>query len=142
MGVSAMQPSRRDWRGLGEGEGEQQILPRREDQIDRDGRQLVEEIIAWPELDPCSPPKFVADVADGVDRERQQVQADQDGGKIVLAVSEAVLKVIAVGLEDVERLVLDLPPRPAAGGEFDDRVSTDRQVGQGLRMKFLSPAAP
>ncbi len=45
------------------------------------------------------------------------------------AVSEAVLEVVAVGLEDIERLVLDLPSRPAAGGKFDDRIGTNRQIG-------------
>jgi len=65
----------------------------RGDQVGGDRRQFMEEIIAWPELCPCRPPEVVADVADGMDRERQQVQAHQDGGKIVLAVSEAVLKV-------------------------------------------------
>ena len=124
-----MRSSGRDWRRLCKSEGEKQIVPRREDQIGGDRRQLAEEIVAWPKLGPCRPPEFIANVAHGVDREGQQIQADQDGGKILLAVSEAVLKVIAVGLEDVERLVLDLPPRPAAGGEFDDCVGTDGQIG-------------
>src|SRR3954471_1668321 len=108
--------SRRDWRRLCKGESEQQIVPRREDQIGGDRRQLAEEIGAWPELGPCSTPEFIADVADRVDRERQQIEAHQDGGEVVLAVSEAVLEVIALGLEDVERLILDLPPCPATGG--------------------------
>ena len=43
--------------------------------------------------------------------------------------SEAVLKVVALVLQDVERLVLDLPSRPAAGGQFDDGVGADRQIG-------------
>ena len=33
---------------------------------------------------------------------------------LLLAVAEAVLEVVAVVLEDVEGLVLDLPPRPPA----------------------------
>ena len=43
--------------------------------------------------------------------------------------SEAVLKVVALVLQNVERLVLDLPPGPATGGKFDDGVGTDRQIG-------------
>jgi hypothetical protein len=47
---------------------------------------------------------------------------------------------IAVGLENVERLVLDLPPRPAAGGEFNDRVRTDRQIGdEAVAIRRLAP---
>src|SRR5208282_847998 len=121
--------SGRDWWRLCKGEGEEQILPRREDQVGRDRRQLVEEIVAWPKRDPCGAPEFVADVADGMDRERQQVQAHQDGCEIVLPVSETVLKVVALVLQNVERLILDLPPCPATGGEFDDSVGTDGQIG-------------
>src|SRR5271157_5296482 len=121
--------SRRDWWRPGKSQGEKQVLPGWEDQVDRDRCQLVEEIIARPELCPRGQPKFVADVADGVDREGQQVQAYQDGCKILLPVSEAVLKVVALVLQNVERLVLDLPPRPATGGKVDDRVGTDGQVG-------------
>src|SRR3954452_19109483 len=63
----AARPSRWKRRRFCKGEGEQQILPRREDQIDRDRRQLAEEIAAWPKLGPCGAPEFIADVADGVD---------------------------------------------------------------------------
>jgi len=50
---------------------------------------------AWPEFIPRVAPQFVADVADGMDCERQQVQAHQNGCEIVLAVFEAVPKVVA-----------------------------------------------
>jgi len=36
-----------------------------------------------------------------------------------------VLKVIAAGLEGIERLVLDLPSRAATGGKFGDVVTVD-----------------
>ena len=74
-GVRAGQLSRRDrWR-LCESKGEEEVVPGWEHQIDRNRRQLVEEIVAWPEFFPRAAPEFVADVADGVDCERQQVQA-------------------------------------------------------------------
>jgi hypothetical protein len=44
-------------------------------------------------------------------------------------VSEAVLKVVALVLQDIERLVLDLPPGPAARRQFDDISGADRQIG-------------
>jgi hypothetical protein len=48
--------------------------------------------------------------------EGQQVEAYQNGREILLPVSEAVLKVVALVLQDVERLVLDLPcVRPSPG---------------------------
>src|SRR5271165_3000505 len=121
--------SRRDGWRLCESEGEEQIFPRREDEESRDRRQRVEEIIAWPKLGPCGAPEVVADVADGMDREGQQVQAHQDGCEIFLPVSETVFKVVTLVLQEVERLILDLPPRPTTGGEFDDSVGTNRQIG-------------
>jgi hypothetical protein len=73
-----------------------------------------------------------------MDRERQQVQTDQDGGKILLSMPEVVL--IAFGLEDVEGLVLDLPPRPTAGGELGDRVRADRQICyESVAIRRLAP---
>jgi hypothetical protein len=48
--------------------------------------------------------------------ERQQIQTHQDGGEILLAVTEVVLKVVALVLQDIERFVLDLPcVRPSPG---------------------------
>ena len=47
----------------------------------------------------------------------------------MLPVSEAVLKVVAFVLQDVERLILDLPPCPAAGCKLDDIAGTHRQIG-------------
>jgi hypothetical protein len=44
-------------------------------------------------------------------------------------VSEVVLKVVALVLQNVEGLVLDLPPGPATGAKFDDGIGTDRQIG-------------
>jgi len=64
-----------------------------------------------------------------MDGEGQQVQAHQDRGEILFPVSEVVLKVVALVLQNVEGLVLDLPPGPATGGKFDDGIGTDRQIG-------------
>ena len=41
-----------------------------------------------------------------------------------------VFEVVAVGLEDVECLVLDLPSGAAACGEFGDGVGGDRQISE------------
>ena len=133
-GVRLRPPSRRDWRRLCESKGEEQVIPGWENQVDRNRRQLVEEIIAWPEFIARAAPELVADVADGVECERQQVQAHQNGCEIVLPVPEAVLKVAALVLQDVERLILDLPSGPAAGGKFDDMSApTARSVTKLLR---------
>jgi hypothetical protein len=41
--------------------------------------------------------------------------------------AEIVLEVVAIGLEYIEGLVLDLPAGAAAGGEFGDSLGGDRQ---------------
>jgi len=61
--------------------------------------------------------------------ECQQVEGDEDAGECFLAVTEIVFEVVAVGLEDVEGLVLDLPASPAAGGDFGNGLGGDRQIG-------------
>jgi len=127
--VSAVWHLWRDWRRLGKSEREEQVVPGREDQIGRDRCELAEEVVAGPKLGPCVTPEFIADVANGMEGEGQQVQAHQDGCEILLPVSEVVLKVVTLVLQDIERLVLDFPPGPATGGKFDDGVGTDGQIG-------------
>jgi hypothetical protein len=61
--------------------------------------------------------------------ESDQIEGDEHGGEVFLAVTEIVLKVVALGLERVKALVLDLPSGTAAGGEFDDSAAIHRQVG-------------
>src|SRR5580693_6636728 len=64
-----------------------------------------------------------------MDSEGKKVQGDEDGGKVQLAMTEAVLKVVSLGLENIEGFVLDLPAGATAGGEFGDILGSDREVG-------------
>src|SRR5271165_3811699 len=121
--------SRREWWWLGEGEREKQIVPGGEDQECGDRRQLVEEVVAWSKFCPCCTPKIVANVADGMKCEGEQVQGDQNGREVLFSVAEAVFEVVALVFENVEGFVLDFPPRPAARCEFDDVFAADRQIG-------------
>jgi hypothetical protein len=91
----------------------QQVLPGGKDQESGDCGGIVEELAAGAELLP-------GDVADGVHGEGQQVQGHQNGGEVALAVTEIVLDVVSLGLEDVEGLVFDLPASATAGREFGD----------------------
>jgi hypothetical protein len=61
--------------------------------------------------------------------EGQKVKRNQDRCQVLLAVAEVVFEVIAGILENVEGFVLDLPSCATAGGEFDDVVTANRQVG-------------
>jgi len=74
-------------------EREEQILLRREDQVGRYRCQLAEEIIARSGFRPRGAPELVADVADSMHGEGQQVEAHHERGQVLLAVPEAVLKV-------------------------------------------------
>src|ERR1700676_1763733 len=61
--------------------------------------------------------------------ERQQIECDEQRGEVVLAVAETVFEIVATCLHDIERAVLDLPPRAASGGAFGGVLPIDRQVG-------------
>ena len=53
--------------------------------------------------------------------ESEKVQGDEHRGKIDFAVAEVVFEMVAVVLQDIEAFILDLPARPAAGGQVDRR---------------------
>ena len=81
-----------------------------------DRRELVEEVVAWSEICPCGTPKIVANVADGMNCEGEQVQGDQNGRKVLFSVAEAVFEVVALVFEHIEGFVVSRPeefhPRP------------------------------
>ena len=62
--------------------------------------------------------------------EGDQIEGDEHGGEIVFTVAEIVLEVVALGLERIEALVLDLPSGATAGGKLDDGAAVDRQIGE------------
>ena len=43
--------------------------------------------------------------------------------------AEIVLEVVALGFQDIEPFILDLPASPATSGELGDVVTLDRQIG-------------
>ena len=47
--------------------------------------------------------------------EGEQIEGDQQSGKVLLAVAGVVLEVVAIGFENVEGLVLNLPSGSACG---------------------------
>src|SRR5271157_2860503 len=127
--------SRREWWWLGEGEREKQIVPGGEDQECGDRRQLVEEVVAWSKLSPCGTPKIVANVADGMDCEGEQVQGDQNGREALFSMAEAVFEVVPLVFKNVEGFVLDLfhRARPQAASSTTFSRSTGRSVMKLLR---------
>ena len=47
----------------------------------------------------------------------------------MLTVAEIVLKIIALGFQDIKALVLDLPPGAAGGGKGGNIIGIDGQIG-------------
>ena len=70
-----------------------------------------------------------AKISRGVEGERKEGEGNRDAGQGLLAVPKVVLKIVSVGLEHVEGLVLDLPARPAAGSELGDGPGRYREIG-------------
>src|SRR3954468_11939562 len=79
------------------------------DEIDRDGSDVVEEARTRSFSGSGLGPELFEAVADGMKCEGEQVHGGEHHGEVLLAVAEVVLEVVAVGLEDVEAFVLDLP---------------------------------
>jgi hypothetical protein len=61
--------------------------------------------------------------------EGEEVERRQCHRQKRFAVAEIVFEFVAVIFHHVEGLVLDLPARPAAGGDFGDARLVDRQAG-------------
>jgi hypothetical protein len=116
-------------RRSGEGQRCQEIVPGGEDQEGGDGSQIFEEPAAGSHLLHRLAPEIFGQIADGMEGESEQVQGNEHGGKIGFPVSKVVFEMIAVVLQNIEAFVLDLPARPATGGQIGHRVGADGQIG-------------
>src|SRR3954471_23625507 len=104
-------------RRSGEGQRCQKIVPGGEDQEGGDGSQVFEEAAAGAHLLHRLAQEIFGQIADGMEGESQKVQRNEHGGKIDFAVPEVVFEMVAIVLENIEAFILDLPARPATGGE-------------------------
>ncbi len=77
----------------------------------------------------CAVPQCAQLVACAVECECDQVQGEQGVRQPVLAVAEVVLDVVALVLEQVERLILTLPAGPPAGDDLGDVVAVGSDRG-------------
>src|SRR3954466_9410172 len=111
--------------GRWSGEGQRCQKVGGEDQEGGDGSQVFEEPTTGPHLLHRPAPQIFGEIADGMEGESEQVQGDEHGGKIGFPVSEVVFEMVAVVLQNVEAFILDLPARPATGGEVDHRVGAN-----------------
>ena len=68
-----------------------------------------------------------------VQAEGQQVHGQQQAGEMFFAVAKVVFKMIALGLENVIVLVLDLPPGPASGDQPADSIAV---ISQSVMKEF------
>ena len=72
-----------------------------------DCSQMLEEAISCPPSDDRLMPGEHGKSRHRVERECQKIERDQNAGQRVGAMAEIMLKVIAVGLQHIERLILD-----------------------------------
>src|SRR3954465_2945520 len=93
---------------FGVGDGEEQDLPVREDDVGSDGAQMLEEVALGAASGDGAAPGEDTERGDGMEGEGKEIEGDEEVGKGELAVDEIVLEVVAVGLEHGEGLLLDL----------------------------------
>ena len=67
-----------------------------------------------------------------VEMAAHRCRGDESTGNGFVAVSKVVAKVVSVGLQHVEGLVLDLPAGATAGGLLGDGVGGDGESGTKL----------
>src|SRR5260221_1396701 len=109
--------------------GAEECVPAWKDDVSSGGAQMFEDAASRAEPGHRVAPGPVDELAEVMQGEGEEVEDHEDGRERRLAVAEVVLEVVAVVLENVEALVLDLPARPAAGREFGDVIPVDREVG-------------
>ncbi len=95
-------------------EGADESGPVWKDEVSGDGGEVLKEALAGADARPRFLPGPGCQVAQRVPGEGEQVHGDQQGREVLIAVAEVVFEVVALGLEEVEALVLDLPPSPCS----------------------------
>src|SRR4051794_22922452 len=81
----------------------------------------------------------VAQVQDGVAEESEQVEQNEDHGKVLFAMTEVVFEMIAIVLEDIVVLVLDFPARTTSRDNGGDVVVAEEMIGgKGIVIETLA----
>ena len=80
----------------------------------KDSPNLVPVLFAGTESRSGLPVELIDQLEYLMHEESQDVQHEEGFGKILLAVAEVVLQVIALILQSVEPFILDLPPRTSS----------------------------
>jgi len=116
------------WR-TGESEGPEKIVPGREHEVGGYGPRALEEALAGRQFPPRGAPGPVARFAHRTTGEGQQIEDREHRRQMLFAATEIVLEVAALGFQDIECLVLDLPSGAAGGGEVGDIFPADLRIG-------------
>ena len=107
----------------------QHLVPRGKQEQPEGGPHLVPERAAGTEEGAHALIHAIDQLKDLVHEERQQVERKERLRQVPVAVAEIVLQVVALVLQGVERLILDLPTRPRGAHQLDDVVGGGHQVG-------------
>lgn len=121
----------------------QNIIPRFEIIIAEQSFQILKEGTAPSEGLADGPLLFIDQIQNGVVQKDQQVQRKQERGEMLIAMSEVVFNMIALGLENIIILVFDLPAcAPIAHNGFDGRIA-DSKIGiEGILVETLARIFP
>ena len=90
---------------------------------------MIEEGLAGRQPGPHQPVGLIEPAQGGMPQERQEIQAGEDCRQLLLAVTQVVFEMVALGLEGVVVLVLDLPAGPPGSDQAGDVGLVDRPVG-------------
>ena len=71
----------------------------------------------------------VEQVEKGVEQEREEVEGHEQGGKMLLAVTEIMFEMVALGFESVIVLILDLPTRTSSSDDVGNDVVVETMAG-------------
>ncbi len=98
-----------DLRGwLAVDEGSDEGGPVGDEEVAGDRAEVLEEALAGADALAGFLPGPCDEIAERMEGEGEQVHGGQEGGEVLVAVTEVVFEIITLGLEDVETLVLVL----------------------------------
>ena len=106
-----------------------QGMPVGEEKIGGDGVQVGEKVFAGAQDGTGLLPEIFHAVAHRVKGKRQQIQQHKLLRQMLFAMPEVVLQMVAMILQHVEALVLDLPASACADHDFGHILRVDCQAG-------------
>ena len=96
--------------------------------VEEQAPHLFPEVAGTPGFHLRLPEQLATSLLNLVNQERQHHQERKDGRQVFLAVTEVVLKAVALVLQGIESFVLDLPARPSGAHQLHRVLLVDWQI--------------